>query len=271
MSAGAALADRLAALGRLDDAAFPPAEAALALAGLSRPADRAALPRRLARLDSLAAELRRAVGGRADPAVPAAAFAALLDPAAADESEAGDFGAAVERRHGPPEALALLLLAVGRRGGVDLHPLAFPARLLLRIDGADGQRRILDPADPARPLTACDLRALLKAGCGLDRELQPDHFHPLGNRAVLARQQQAVRAELLRQGRLDDALALVEDLLRVAPDQTGLWREAGLMHLRRGHRGDALAALQQFVQRTGDARARARTLSLMADLRARPF
>jgi len=270
MNPAAARSGRLAELGRLADADFPLAEAALWLAVGDQPDARDALPRRLARLDALAAGLAP-LAARDDPAEQAAGLAALVVPVPPDDAEPADFGTVVDHGWGEPDALAVLLLDLGRRGGLALHALAFPAALLLRLDGADGRRVIIDPAAPAHPLTPADLRALLKAVCGPSHELQRDHFIPLAPRAVLARARNAVKARLLRQGRLDLALALVEDLLRVAPDLSPLWREAGLMHLRRGARDHALAALQQFVQRTADAKARARTLNLMAELRARPF
>jgi len=87
---------------------------------------------------------------------------------------------------------------------------------------------------------------------------------------VLIRVQTALKQRLLRLGRLDRALALVEGLLLVAPDQPPLWREAGLMHLRQGNPRGAVAALEQFVIRTTDLQARARALSLMAELKTRP-
>lgn len=267
----AALSLRLTELGQCDESLFPPAEAALWLAARDQPDALAALPARLAQIETLAGQLRDAVTAAAPLASQTAALAALLGSAPDPEADPADFGRVVETGRGEPDALALLLLEVAARAGLRLEPLTFPGPLLLRLENLDGQRVIFSADAPLHPLTPLDLRALLKAARGLSEELQPAYFTPLAARAALARMRNGLKARLLRQGQIDQALILIEDLLRVVPDQPSLWREAGLMHLRRGARDHALAALQQFVLRTPDTEARARILSLMAEVRSRPF
>jgi regulator of sirC expression with transglutaminase-like and TPR domain len=278
----AGVRQRLAGFGRLEDRDFPPAETALWLAALTRPRATETVSAHLGYLTALADEVRAAAIGAAgddDATVERQtqaltwvidrrhAFRATHD----DGEEDGDCDliAVIDPRRGDPDSLGLLMLDVARRAGLTADGLAFPCRLLLRIEDSGGRRLILDPAACARPLDTPDLRALLKSLRGLDRELEPTHFAPLDNRAMLARVQNGVKLRLLRLGRLDRALAVVQGLLLVAPDQAPLWREAGLMHLRQGNPRDALAALEQFVVRTTDLVARARALALMADLKSR--
>jgi len=282
MTEAAGLRRRLADLGRQDDAAVAPVEAALWLAALVRPTAIGAIAAQLDNLSTLADDVRAAArSGPSDGAAVERHAAALTgtvlcrhgfqaSPDEDDEADEGDLGSVIDRRCGDPDSLGLVLLDIARRAGLSVEALAFPCRLLLRIEDESGRRLILDPAAPARRLDTPDLRALLKAGRGLSHELEPSHFVPLGNRAVLIRVQTALKQRLLRLGRLDRALALVEGLLLVAPDQPPLWREAGLMHLRQGNPRGAVAALEQFVIRTTDLQARARALSLMAELKTRP-
>lgn len=282
MTDAAGLRRRLADLGRQDDAAIAPVEAALWLAALVRPGALAAIPSHLADLSTLADTVRAAAqNGESDGATVerhAAAltgailcrhgFQPLVDER--DEDEDGDLCAVIERRCGDPDSLGLVMLDIARRAGLKAEALAFPCRLLLRIEDESGRRLILNPADASRRLDTPDLRALLKAVRGLAHELEPSHFTPLDNRALLVRVQMTQKQRLLRLGRLDRALALVEGLLLIAPDLPPLWREAGLMHLRQGNPRGAVAALEQFVIRTSDLPARARALSLMAELKSRP-
>jgi len=282
MTEAAGLRRRLADLGRQDDAAIAPAEAALWLAALVRPSVLATVPTHLADLSTLADTVRAAARTDETEGATVERHAAALTgtvlcrqgfqalPDEGDEDEDGDLCAVIERRCGDPDSVGLVMLDVARRAGLSAEALAFPCRLLLRIEDEDGRRLILNPADASRRLDTPDLRALLKAVRGLAHELEPSHFTPLDNRALLVRVQTAHKQRLLRLGRLDRALALVEGLLLVAPDLPPLWREAGLMHLRQGNPRGAVAALEQFVIRTTDLPARARALSLMAELKTRP-
>jgi len=279
MTETAGLRRRLADLGRQEDAAIVPVETALWLAALLRPSVIGAIPAHLDDLSTLADTVRAAArtGETDDVERHAAAltgtvlrrhgFQTILDEE--DEHGDGDLCAVIERRCGDPDSLGLVLLDIARRAGLTAEALAFPCRLLLRIEDDSGRRLILDPADPGRRLDTPDLRALLKAVRGLTHELEPAHFAPLDNRGLLIRVHTTAKQRLLRLGRLDRALALVEGLLLVAPDQPPLWREAGLMHLRQGNPRGAVAALEQFVIRTPDLQARARALSLMAELKSR--
>ncbi|CCG41709.1 transglutaminase family protein [Magnetospirillum molischianum] len=280
MTEAAGLRRRLADLGRQEDAAIAPVEAALWLAALVRPGVIDAIPTHLDTLSTLADTVRAAAwtDESSDPAVErhAAAltgivlrrhgFQAILD----SEDDDHDLGTVLERRCGDPDSLGLVMLDIARRAGLTAEALAFPCRLLLRIEDETGRRLILDPTDATRRFDTPDLRALLKAVRGLSHELEPSHFVALDNRALLVRVQTTVKQRLLRLGRLDRALTVVEGLLLVAPDLPPLWREAGLMHLRQGNPRGAVAALEQFVIRTSDIQARARALSLMAELKSRP-
>jgi len=282
MTETASLRRRLADLGRQEDGAIDPVEATLWLAALARPTAQAEILDRLADLSTLADTVRATAqnGGSGGATVDhqAAALAAAVlslngfqplidDP---DEDEDSDLYAVIERRRGDPDSLGLVLLDIARRAGLNAEALAFPCRLLIRIEDESGRRLILNPADAGGRLDPPGLRALLKAVRGLAHELEPSHFVPLDNRALVVRVQMAHKERLLRRGRLDRALALVEGLLLIAPDLPPLWREAGLMHLRQGNPRGAVAALEQFVIRTPDSQARTRALTLMAELKSRP-
>ena len=139
----------------------------------------------------------------------------------------------------------------------------------MRLADDHGGRAIVDPANGARMLEACDLRAAVKAVEGVAAELRPSLFAPLSNRDILLRLQHEAKMRALHTGRIEQALAVVDGMLAFAPDQDSLWREAGMMHLRLDNLPAAIAALEQFVGRTANSAARRRTQDLLADLRAR--
>ncbi len=272
----AVLRQRLREAAALPDEAIDLAEAALALAGLVRPGVPLAGYRRLLRemceatarcgSGAEAAEervevLRRTLRGRYGVHGSARAEAG-------GDGGVGLFGL-LDRRRGPAAPLALVYLHVARSQGWPAHALAFPANLLIRVEGQGGERAILDPFD-GRTLDAAGLRALLKASCGNGAELRFDHYAPLSNRQVLLHMQEAAKLRLLRGGALEPALAAAEGALLLAPCQSALWREVGLLHLRLGHTRAAVAALEHFVARAGsDDGGGRRIASLLRELRDR--
>lgn len=165
--------------------------------------------------------------------------------------------------------LALIWLETARLLGWTAEMLPFPGLALVRLTDGKGVRVVVDPAGGGEALDAPSLRALLKAAAGPAAELRPFLFSGLSNRAILIRQQDELKKRALLDGRIDAAIAVVEGILAFAPEQAPLWREAGMMLLRLDHKADAIAALEQFVARTGNTAARRRTQQLLHDLRAR--
>ncbi len=226
----------------------------------------------LAHIAALAEEAARGAGPEAAADCQGAALAAVMQRhygGYPDETAEVGLAAAITARTGPADTLGVLALATARQAGWRADALAFPARFLLRLEGGDGRRIILDPAAGWREAGPPELRALLKAALGGQAELTPDHYAPLGNREILVRLQNAAKHRLLRQGRIAEALAVVEATLLFAPGQTALWREAGMMHLRLDRLPAAVAALEQFASRTGNPLARRRTVDLLHQLRGR--
>lgn len=258
---GQMLRDRLAGLAGRDSVDL--AETAWLLARLERPGELEAC---LAQLDALAAEAGRETGGCLARAGHLAAVLAGRRGFAAmdgDEPDHANFLDLLEAREGSAETLAILWLEVARRAGWTAEALAFPACPLVRLGGPDGGRIIVNPALGGLPLEPHDLRAALKAVQGLTAELEPGHFEPLDDRAVLVRLLNEEKLRRLRRGRIPEALGLVEAALLFAPATTELWREAGMMHLRLDRTDPAIAALEQYVARAGNCPQKRRTQMLL--------
>lgn len=277
--------DDLARLGRSADDILGLGRTALALAALQRP--RLALPqgaladpepfaRHLALLAEDLAESGAETHGAENRARCLAELMARRHGYQAedagdedDEGSAANLMWVIEQRRGGAVALGILYLEAARGAGWLAEPLAFPDHFLVRLEDLEGRRVIVDPLAGGKPVDSRDMRALLKASAGMQAELEPALYAPLSNREVLVRLQNDVKMRLLKGGRIANALAVVEATLLVAPDCASLWREAGLMHVRMENLGAAVAALEQFIARTDNAQARARTLSLLQELKGR--
>lgn len=215
----------------------------------------------LERLESWAEGLSAADGDEA--------LARTLAELTLDDGEPGQLPQVLARCGGGAVGLAIVWIEVARRAGWQAEALDFAALLPVRLTGTDGQRVIVDPTNRGRRLEPADLRALLKATEGSAAELRPQSFVPMSNRAILLRLQMEIRAAALHGGRIAEAVAVVDGMLAFAPDQVGLWREAGMMNLRLERMSEAIAALEQFAARTANGAARRRTQQLLHELRAR--
>jgi regulator of sirC expression with transglutaminase-like and TPR domain len=168
----------------------------------------------------------------------------------------------IERRRGLPVALGILWLHAAEAAGWPAHGLDFPGHFLLALEGAQGHG-VVDPFT-GRGLDAPALRALLKRIEGEKAELRPGLLAPVGKRAVLMRLQNNLKLRRLQAEDMLGALACTEDMLRLAPDSAGLWREAALMNQRLDRIGAALTCLDRFLDLVpeGEAALRARALAV---------
>lgn len=277
MSAGRTPREHLTRLGGLADNDIDLAEAALALAALERP--RVSLEpyrRHLGKVAeevgayATAARLERDVKGRAD------AFAHIIgrrygygcDAETYDDLDAANLMRVIDNRRGLPVVLGILYLHVARRLGWTMTGLDFPSRFLVRLEH-DGRRLILDPSDGGVALDPTALRALLKTVAGNDAELTPDHYRPAGNRAILYRMQNNIKVRLLKDGKLEEALRVIEAMALFAPAMPELWREAGLINARLDNLRAAVAALEEFLRRGSGDPERHKASALLQELRGR--
>jgi regulator of sirC expression with transglutaminase-like and TPR domain len=88
-------------------------------------------------------------------------------------------------------------------------------------------------------------------------------LRPVGRRDVLLRLQNNLKLRRLQRGDITGGLAAAEDMLRIAPQEAALWRDAALLNQRLDRIGQALACLDRFLvlAPSGAAAAEARALS----------
>ena len=174
----------------------------------------------------------------------------------------------LERRRGLPVALGILWLHAAEAAGWPAHGLDFPGHFLVALAGGRGQL-VIDVFAGGAALAAPDLRVLIKRAEGDKAELRPGVLAPMGRRAVLLRLQNNIKLRRLRAGDLAGALVCAEDMLRIAPSEAALWREAGLMNQRLEHIAAALAAFERYLALQPEGAAAARVRDIIAELRQR--
>jgi regulator of sirC expression with transglutaminase-like and TPR domain len=99
----------------------------------------------------------------------------------------------IDRRTGIPITLAIILLSVCRRAGVEAHGLSFPGHFLVRTTRADGEAVFIDPFD-GRPLEPAQLHALYESATGDPGEIDERFLEPARRRQIIARMLNNLRA-----------------------------------------------------------------------------
>jgi len=91
----------------------------------------------------------------------------------------------------------------------------------------------------------------------------------MDKRAVLLRLLNNVKARMLNRNRPEDALAVLERMLLIAPEEAALWRESSLLNARLDRLKAAVSALEHHLRLKGGERACSRTAALLTELRGR--
>ena len=168
-----------------------------------------------------------------------------------DDLRNADLASVIERRRGLPVALAILWIHAARSQGWTAAGLAFPSHFLIRIDGPEGRapdgRAIVDPFNGGAVLDTAELRRLLKSFEGPKAELESRHYARVSDRAVLLRLQNNIKQRQLKGEAFEAALATLERMLMLAPEDPALWHETGLVHANLDNLRAGVMCLEQAL------------------------
>lgn len=242
----------LDAIGLLPDTEIDIADAALQLARVDAPdADWQAVRTELSQIarDAVALPALGSLTARA------AALSELLasrhgylgDTENYDDPANANLIRVIERRRGLPVALGIIWLHAARAAGWEAHGVDFPAHFMIALQGKATQM-VLDVFQGGVAMSAHELGLLLKRIEGDKAELRPGLLVPMNARQVLLRLQNNIAGRRMQAGDLDGALACIEDMLRVAPDQAELWRQAAALNQRLDRIGAALRCVERCLK-----------------------
>ncbi|MBI3959468.1 MAG: transglutaminase family protein [Chloroflexi bacterium] len=154
----------------------------------------------------------------------------------------------IEKRRGLPITLSLLYMAVARRMGIRLDGMGFPAHFMLRYQDNLGSwlldpfhRGVVQEADAAAYLT--------------DVFRQPVQLHSavaeyaVSSRMLLLRLLNNLRNVYLSNNIFHQALAVLDYMVLVEPDEPELWRDRGLLHIQNGEMLAAESDLRRYFTR----------------------
>jgi regulator of sirC expression with transglutaminase-like and TPR domain len=136
----------------------------------------------------------------------------------------------LERRLGIPITLSLVYLEVGRRAGLRLSGVSFPAHFLVAYEAE--QRLFVDPFNCGRLLSEADCQQLLHEMFGSSGRLEASHLAATPHRQILARLIGNLKNAYQRAGDLRRALRASEQLAVVLPAAVDQRELAMLRELR---------------------------------------
>lgn len=271
------ICEALVDVGRESDDRVDLAETALILATVDRPAVHLDSYRR--HLSALSEEVGAYVSGLRVPLDLAMCHEALVQVLfrrygyiggedSFDDPDAANLTYVIDRRSGLPVLLGVLYIHVARAQGWGAEGLNFPGRFLLRLE-VESERMIIDPFVGGVGVDPQGLRDILKALSGNHAELQPGYYEAVSSRDILLRVQNNIHNRLLRSGRIEDAIAVIEVMLLFAPSATHLWRECGLLHARLDNVEQAIGALETYLRQDHGSDSRYNASMLLQELRQR--
>ena len=139
----------------------------------------------------------------------------------------------LDRKLGIPITLSVLYIEVGRRIGLPLHGVSFPAHFLVKCALRDGAI-VLDPYAKGASLGLDDLRQRLTAlrnGIELEPAVVKSMLAVAGKREILVRMLRNLKGIHLHQNELDKALAAVDRIIALAPQAADEYRDRGRIYL----------------------------------------
>lgn len=172
----------------------------------------------------------------------------------------------IDRRLGLPIALAILCVTIGRDLGWPITGINFPAHFVIRLEQG-GVREIVDPFQGCIVLKAPDLREILKKTMGPQAELSAAYYEPATNRDTLVRLQNNIKLRQIEAEDYEGALATVDLIRRIAPDEFRLDLDAGVLLARLERPLAAIESLERYIAHVTNARDKHDAVALLQQLR----
>lgn len=138
----------------------------------------------------------------------------------------------LDRRIGIPITLGVVVQEVGRRVGVPMQGVGFPAHFLLRHGRLQGV--YVDPFHQGRLLSVSDCQALMERATRGRIPFRRELLRPIDQRQVVVRMLNNLRAIHVGQGDVVRALAALDRILLLLPASAAALKERGELLIRAG-------------------------------------
>jgi regulator of sirC expression with transglutaminase-like and TPR domain len=158
----------------------------------------------------------------------------------------------MSRRKGVPLTLSILFLELGWRIGMPIEGVGFPGHFLVRLSGEE-EDLIIDPFSRGMIAHEEDRRRMLRQISGGRLEYDSAMLASVSKRDIIARLLRNLKAAYLRESDDEGALAAVERLLVIYPDDPEETRDRGLLRYRLRQFGLAVEDLSRYLSARPEA------------------
>jgi regulator of sirC expression with transglutaminase-like and TPR domain len=158
----------------------------------------------------------------------------------------------LDRRLGIPITLALVLIEVGRRVGLEIAGIGLPGHFVVSAR-VGSETVLLDPFDGGALLTRAGCAHLASRALGRRVALKADLFVPVTKRQFLVRMLTNLKTIYWRREDWSRALAVIDRLLAVDPALVGEVRDRGTALARLGELGRGLADWERYLTERPEA------------------
>ena len=152
----------------------------------------------------------------------------------------------MERRLGVPLTLSIVFMELGWRVGIPFEGVGFPGHFLVRLTG-EPRDLLLDPYRDGMSVHEEDCQRMLREISGGKLELRDQHLSSVTKHDMIARLLMNLKGAYLRAEDDAGALAAVDKLLLLHPDDAEEVRDRGLLLYRLRRYVPALRALEHYL------------------------
>jgi len=138
----------------------------------------------------------------------------------------------IERRTGIPITLSIVYLEVGRRLGLNLKGISFPGHFLVKLSVKRGQL-VLDPFLAGEAQSESDLRerlAKVLPSAMAQKASLDQYLEAATPRQIVARVLRNLKNIYAQDGKLENALAVMNRMLLVVPESAEELRDRGMLY-----------------------------------------
>lgn len=154
----------------------------------------------------------------------------------------------IDRRTGIPITLSLVYLEVARRVDFPMVGVGMPGHFLIR-PALDQMEIFVDPFHQGEVLFPQDCQERLSQIYGRPVSLQPEFLEAISPRHFLVRMLNNLKMIYLNGGEISKAVAAIDRILLIFPDEPTEHRDRGLLYYQAGRWAEAAADLQIYLDR----------------------
>ena len=159
----------------------------------------------------------------------------------------------LDARRGIPITLALVYMELGRRAGLHVEGVGLPGHFIVRARATTDARGVLIDPFNGRIVSEADCQQQLDTLYDGQVPLTPAHLRPARPREILARLLRNLKAIYAQAHHYRRALAVVERILLVAPQEHEEHRDCGMLLVQLGRFAEAIREVETYLRRAPEA------------------